>query len=208
MNPSQSGLSGVVVGSTVGPEGSVPLSTADEFLEVSPRRARQFADPDRLVVVDHGPPMPVSHTSVREVSEARSESGQTVAVRTSKSLLSGDLAAAIDLIRDEHAATLAALDARLMDLAAHRDTLSAEVDRQRATMEREREWAAVPARVRLAPLAQRRSQIHRGAHPTEDWYSREWAPAGGVAEVTDLVAALVEFIKVNAKPLGLSGLKA
>ena len=36
MNPSQSGISGVVVGSTVGPEGSVPLSTADELLEVSP----------------------------------------------------------------------------------------------------------------------------------------------------------------------------
>lgn len=126
--------------------------------------------------------MPVSHTSVREVSEARSESGQTVAVRTSKSLLSGDLAAAIDLIRDEHAATLAALDARLIDLAAHRDalagqvkdlraetrreradTLAAEVERQRTTMEREREWADALAvevdRLRSAPRFWGRSRL-------------------------------------------------
>ena len=178
MNPSQSGISGVVVGSTVGPEGSVPLSTADELLEVSPRRARQFADADRLVVVDHGPPMRVSHTSVREVSEARSESGQTVAVRTSKSLLSGDLAAAIDLIRDEHAATLAALDARLMDLAAHRDALAgqvkdlraetrrerAEVERQRAEVERERERADTLA----AEVERQRATMER---------EREWADA-------------------------------
>ena len=71
-----------------------------------------------------------------------------------------------------------------------------------------RDRDAVPARVRLASLAQRRSQIHRGAHPAEDWYLREWAPAGGAAEVTDLMAALVEFVEVNAKLLGLPGLKA
>ena len=110
--PSDSGISGVVVCSTVGPEGSVPLSTAAGILGVSPRRARQFADSGRLTIVDHGPPMLVSHASVREVADARTDTGQTVARRTPKPLPPGDLAAVVDLIRHEHAVTLDAIAAQ------------------------------------------------------------------------------------------------
>ena len=135
---SDTGISGVLVGSTVGPEGAVPLSTAAGILGVSPRRARQFADAGRLVIVDHGPPLLVSHASVREVANTRTDTGQTVAVRGSKPLPASDLAAIIDLIRHEHAATLDALNARSTDLTAARDALAAQVKDLRAENRRER----------------------------------------------------------------------
>lgn len=169
--PSDPGISGVVVGSTVGPEGAVTLSTAAGILGVSPRRARQFADAGRLDIVDHGPPMLVSHASVLEVADTRTDTaGQTVAVRTPKPLPPGDLAAVVDLIRHEHAATLDAI-------AAHRDALSAQVrdlradtrrertelERQRAETEREREradtLAAEVERLRAAPRFWGRSRL-------------------------------------------------
>lgn len=160
--PSDTGIAGVVVDSTAGPEGAVTLSTAAGMLGVSPRRARQFADAGRLDIVDHGPPMLVSHASVLEVADTRTDTGQTVARRTPKPLPPGDLAAVVDLIRHEHAATLDAI-------AAHRDALAAQVrdlraetrrertetERQRAETEREREradtLAAEVERLRAAP---------------------------------------------------------
>lgn len=160
-----------MVDSTAGPEGAVTLSTAAGILGVSPRRARQFADSGRLVIVDPGPPMLVSHASVLEVANARTDTaGQTVAVRTPKPLPPGDLAAVVDLIRHEHAVTLDAI-------AAHRDALAAQVrdlraetrrertelERQRAETEREREradtLAAEVERLRAAPRFWGRSRL-------------------------------------------------
>ena len=136
---SESGtLSGVLVGSTVGPEGAVTLSTAAGMLGVSPRRARQFADAGRLDIVDHGPPMLVSHASVLDVAGTRTDTGQAVAIRTPKPLPAGDLAAVVDLIRHEHAATLDALTARTTDLTAARDALATQVKDLRAENRRER----------------------------------------------------------------------
>ena len=134
-DPSDNGISGVLVDSTVGPEGAVTLSTAAGILGVSPRRARQFADSGRLTIVDHGPPMLVSHASVREVANTRTDTGQAVAIRTPKPLPAGDLAAIIDLIRHEHAATL---NARTTDLTAARDALATQVKDLRAENRRER----------------------------------------------------------------------
>ena len=131
-------LSGVVVESTAGPEGALPLSAAAEMLGVSPRRARQFADSGRLVIVDTGPPMLVSHASVVEAAGARAESGQAVAVRPSKPLPAGDLAAVVDLIRAEHEATLAAMTAQVEAVESHRDALAAQVKDLRAEVRRER----------------------------------------------------------------------
>lgn len=168
--PSDTGISGVVVGSTVGPEGSVPLSTAAGILGVSPRRARQFADSGRLVIVDHGPPMLVSHASVLDVANTRTDTGQTVATRTPKPLPAGDLAAVVDLIRHEHAATLVAiaahrdnLAAQVKDLRAETRRERAEVERQRAETERERNRADTLAveneRLRAAPRFWGRSRL-------------------------------------------------
>jgi len=42
--------------------------------------------------------------------------------------------------------------------------------------------------------------------PAEDWYVCEWAPTDGVAQVPDLMAALVEWVAEYAKPLGLPDL--
>ena len=42
--------------------------------------------------------------------------------------------------------------------------------------------------------------------PAYDWLECEWAPVDAVAQIPDLMAALVEFVEVNAKPLGLPGL--
>ena len=137
-DPSDNGISGVLVDSTVGPEGAVTLSTAAGILGVSPRRARQFADSGRLTIVDHGPPMLVSHASVLDVADTRTDTGQTVAIRTPKPLPAGDLAAVVDLIRHEHAATLDALNARSTDLTAARDALAAQVKDLRAENRRER----------------------------------------------------------------------
>ncbi len=162
-------LAGVLVGSTDGPDGALPLSAAADLLGVSPRRARQFADAGRLTVVEVGPPLLVSAASVAAVIDSRTEAGQAVAVRPGRAVPAGDLAAVVDLIRAEHAATLAALDARASDLAAHRDALAAqvkdlraearreraEVARQRAETDRERERADVLAveveRLRASP---------------------------------------------------------
>jgi hypothetical protein len=169
--PSDTGISGVVVSSTVGPEGAVTLSTAAGILGVSPRRARQFADSGRLDIVDPGPPLLVSHASVLDVANTRTDTaGQTVARRTPKPLPPGDLAAVVDLIRHEHAVTLDAI-------AAHRDALAAQVkdlraetrrertetERQRAETEREREradtLAAENERLRAAPRFWGRSKL-------------------------------------------------
>ena len=153
------------------------LSTAAGILGVSPRRARQFADAGRLDIVDPGPPLLVSHASVVDVANARTDTGQTVAVRTPKPLPPGDLAAVVDLIRHEHAVTLDAI-------AAHRDALAAQVrdlraetrreraeterqraetERQRAETEREREradtLAAEVERLRAAPRFWGRSRL-------------------------------------------------
>ena len=114
------------------------LSTAAGILGVSPRRARQFADSGRLDIVDPGPPLLVSHASVLDVAGTRTDTGQTVAIRTPKPLPAGDLAAVIDLIRHEHAATLDALNARSTDLTAARDALAAQVKDLRAENRRER----------------------------------------------------------------------
>ena len=168
--PSDTGIAGVVVDSTAGPEGAVTLSTAAGILGVSPRRARQFADAGRLDIVDPGPPLLVSHASVVDVANARTDTGQTVAVRTPKPLPPGDLAAVVDLIRHEHAVTLDAI-------AAHRDALAAQVrdlraetrrertetERQRAETERQRERADTLAteveRLRAAPRFWGRSKL-------------------------------------------------
>ena len=53
-------------------------------------------------------------------------------------LPAGDLAAVVDLIRHEHAATLDALNARSTDLTAARDALAAQVKDLRAENRRER----------------------------------------------------------------------
>ena len=168
--PSDPGISGVVVDSTAGPEGAVTLSTAAGMLGVSPRRARQFADAGRLDIVDHGPPLLVSHASVVDVASARTDTGQTVAVRMPKPLPPGDLAAVVDLIRHEHAVTLDAiaahrdaLAAQVRDLRAETRRERAELERQRAETERERERADTLAeeveRLRAAPRFWGRSRL-------------------------------------------------
>jgi hypothetical protein len=162
-------LSGVLVGSDEGPDGALTLSAAGIVLGVSARRVRQFVEEGRLDVVGTKP-LTVTRESVERIAHKRAEeTGQAVAVRPGRAVPAGDLAAVVDLIRAEHAATLAALDARSSDLAAHRDALAAqvkdlraearreraEVARQRAETDRERERADVLAveveRLRASP---------------------------------------------------------
>lgn len=135
---------------------TLTASQAAELLGVSARRVRQFVQEGRLSVARQKP-LAVTVSSVEELAEERSGGG-AVAVRSASAGL-GNLGAIVEVIRAEHAATLAAMDARAADLAAHRDSLTEQVEHLRSELDRER--------ARAEELAQKVQRMTR-----RKWWNR------------------------------------
>lgn len=117
-------------------EGTLTAAEAAEVLGVSTRRVRQFVQESRLDVA-RPKPLAVTLGSVERLAQERSTSG-TVALQSASTGLQ-NLSTIVEVLRAEHAATLAALEARVSDVAAHRDSLTEQVQDLRDNLERERE---------------------------------------------------------------------
>jgi hypothetical protein len=127
-------LAEIVYASTELPD-TLTAAQAAEVLGVSARRVRQFVQERRLDVA-RTKPLAITAGSVERLAQERSTSG-TVAVHSASTGLR-DLGAIVEILRTEHAATLAALEARVSDVVAHRDALTEQVQDLRGALDAER----------------------------------------------------------------------
>lgn len=132
---------------------TLTASQAAELLGVSARRVRQFVQEGRLSVARQKP-LAVTLSSVEKLAGERSGGG-AVAMRSASTGLQ-NFGAIVEVLRSEHAATLAAMEARTSDLIAHRDSLTEQVEHLRSELDRER------------------SQVQELAQKVEDLSRRRW----------------------------------
>lgn len=132
---------------------TLTASQAAELLGVSARRVRQFVQEGRLSVARQKP-LAVTLSSVENLAGERSGGG-AVAMRSASTGLQ-NFGAIVEVLRSEHAATLAAMEARTSDLIAHRDSLTEQVEHLRSELDRER------------------SQVQELAQKVEDLSRRRW----------------------------------
>lgn len=124
-----------IVESTTELPDTLTAAEAAQVLGVSARRVRQFVQEHRLDVA-RNKPLAITAASVERLAQERNTSG-TVAVHSASAGLQ-NLGAIVEILRSEHATTLAALEARVSDVVAHRDALTEQVQDLRNALDVER----------------------------------------------------------------------
>jgi plasmid maintenance system antidote protein VapI len=127
-------LAEIVDSTTELPE-TLTAAEAAQVLGVSARRVRQFVQEHRLDVA-RNKPLAITAASVERLAQERNTSG-TVAVHSASTGLQ-NLGVIVEILRSEHATTLAALEARVSDVVAHRDALTEQVQDLRNALDVER----------------------------------------------------------------------